>query len=138
MDHSGPIAIHVGHCKTKGSDFSYFPSFLLPGRQWSRASWCLFIKSYQLNSNVKASLDEVIGHFEKEDVTMPLSSAYNLLYAALRPMRMNCAAIGCSMSELVANSISVYRSISKSSRDLLFSTLTLRWHAFHRIILIPP
>jgi hypothetical protein len=29
--HAGPMAVHLGHCRTRGRDFSYMPNFLYQG-----------------------------------------------------------------------------------------------------------
>ena len=132
----GMIAIHVGHCRTERRDFSYFPDFLIPGKRLSRQSWQLFVEGFQKTKVIRDSIDDLIAGVEIPDFTLALSSAYNFLYAAIRPLRMHHAQL--SILAPRASSVSVYYVLPKLVVKNLFGRSEFSWHAFHHITLIPP
>jgi hypothetical protein len=132
----GAIAIHVGHCRTQGCDFSYFPDFLIPGKRLSRQSWQTFVEEFQRTKVIKNSIDNLVCGVEIPDFTLPLSTAYNFLYAAIRPLRMHHSDL--SIIAPTTSSVGVYYGLPKLVIKNLFGRCDFGWHALHHITLQPP
>lgn len=133
---SGLIAIHVSHCRTKNCDCCYFPSFLVPGRRTSRASVHKFIEGFAVTHSVKNSIDEFVGGFETSDFTMALSSAYDLIYAFVRSLRINHGSLCVLASE--KTSVTVLYTLPKVVIPKLFNLLIGPWHGAQCINIYPP
>lgn len=133
---SGSIAIHVGHCKSNKCDYSYFPDFLIPGRRMSRASLFEYIKTFQNTGSVKKCIDELIGGIDLPDFTMALSSAYDLIYASVRALRLNHENLAILPPFLT--SVTVFRNLPRVVTQNLFQLVTGPWHGVHDIIFHPP
>ncbi len=132
----GTIAIHVGRCRTQGRDFSYFPDFLIPGKRLARQSWQMFVEAFCRTKVIRESIDGLVAGIEMPDFTLALSSAYNFLYAAIRPLRMHHAELAILAPS--ASSVGVYYSLPKLVIENLFARSDFAWHAFHHITLQPP
>ena len=133
---SRPIVIHVGSCKRLGRDFSYFPDFLIPGKRLSRKSWQDFIERFQVVRTIKLCVDELVGSLKIDDFTFATSSAYNLLYAAIRPLRINHEIL--FIRPPMTSSVFEFYNLPKLVIKKLFSFRHCLWHAFHSLIFHPP
>ena len=130
------IVIHVGTCKRLKRDFSYFPDFLIPGKRLSRSSWQDFIETFQAFRTLKLCVDELVGLIKIDDFTLATSSAYNLLYAAIRPLRMNHDVL--FIRPPIRSSVYEFYDLPKLVIKNLFGFRHCRWHAYHSLIFHPP
>jgi hypothetical protein len=130
------LVIHVGHCENRGCDFSYFPDFLIPGKRLSRRSWHDFIERFQICRVVRSCVDQLVGSVKVDDFTIAQSSAYNLLYAAIRPLRMNHELL--FIRPPMKSSVFAFYELPKLVVKNLFWRRECRWHAFHKQIFHPP
>lgn len=133
---SGLIAIHVCHCRTRNCDCCYFPSFLVPGRRISRASFQKFVAGFAVSYSVKDCIDEFVSGFETMDFTMALSSAYDLIYGFVRSLRINHVNL-CILAP-VESSVFILYALPKVVISKLFKLLKGPWHAGQRINIYPP
>jgi hypothetical protein len=67
---------------------------------------------------------------------MATSSAYNLLYAAIRPLRINHEVL--SIPAVMRSSVFEYYNLPKLVVANLFNWRECKWHAFHDLIFNPP
>jgi hypothetical protein len=131
----GLIAIHAGHCKNEKRDFCYFPDFLVPGRRLARKSFEKFIDVFQKTHQIRVSIDQLLAGFES-DLSLALSSAYNFLYAAIRPLRINHERL--MILAPVRSSVFVYYEVPRVVLQNLFSWSDCPWTGLQEIILHPP
>lgn len=131
-----PMVIHVGTCKRLHRDFSYFPDVLIPGKRLSRRSWQDFTERFQVVRIIKMCVDELVGSVKLEDFTFATSSAYNLLYAAIRPLRINHELL--SIRPPQKSSVFEFYTLPKLVIKNLFNWRQCQWHAFHAMIFNPP
>lgn len=148
MEYEGPIAIHVGHCKTQDRDFSLLPSFLLPRQQVSRLGlesflelWkrhhCLQEARIEFAAGVGAGSDAADDGSlpEAPGYRLPRSTAYHWLYALIVRLRLHASRLAITPPEL----FSVFE-----CRRLPLSTLvacldvSLPWRVASALALIPP
>ena len=132
----GQIVIHLGHCKVRGLDFSYFPDILIPGKRLSRRSWQDFVERFQTHRSIKHCVDELVGSLKIDDFTIATSSAYNILYAAIRPLRINHEIL--FIRPPMKSSVFEFYDLPKLVIKNLFSFRQCLWHAFHSLIFNPP
>lgn len=133
--HAGPVAIHVGHCRTQKRDFLYLPDFLIAGRRLSRPTLKNFAETFAATGDIKICIDDLIERIERDDFAIALSSAYEWIYASLRALRLNAGRLAIAISEVT--SVAVVRSVSRSAlRDLFESSHA--WHPGHDMIFHPP
>jgi hypothetical protein len=135
LGRSGPIAVHVGHCKTEGRDFSYMPDFLVPGRRLSRPTLRRFVEVFAETGDIKKGIDDIVERIEGDDFSIALSSAYDWLYGCVRALRLNAGRLATSVSE--ATSAAAIRSASRSALADLFDR-HLAFRPLQRMIFWPP
>lgn len=133
--HAGPVAIHVGHCRTHKKDFLYLPDFLIAGRRLSRPTFRIFTETFNTTGDIKASIDALIERLDVDDFAIALSSAYEWIYASIRALRLNAGALAITISE--ETSVAVMRSVSSSGLRDLFKP-HYAWHPGHDMIFHPP
>lgn len=133
--HAGPVAIHVGHCRTRKKDFLYFPDFLIAGRRLSRPTLKSFAETFAATGEIKMCIDDLIEHIEGDDFAIALSSAYEWIYATIRALRLNAGRLAIQVSEVT--SVAVMRSVSSSALSDLFES-RYAWHPYHDMVLHPP
>jgi hypothetical protein len=147
MEYEGPIAVHAGHCKTEGRDFSLLPSFLLPRQQVSRQGLTEFVESWKKDHCVRdaresfadgvAAADEDRGTLsEKESrYSVPCSTAYQWLYALIVRLRLHAGRLQIEPPE----HLSVYALIQFPLHTLTACfEISLSWRVGSSLFLIPP
>jgi len=147
MEYEGPIAVHVGHCKTEGRDFSLLPSFLLPRQQVSRQGLAEFVEAWKKNHCVRdaredfadavAATDEDGGTLSEEEsrYVLPRSTAYQWLYALIVRLRLHA---GCLQIEPPQH-FSVYELMQLPLHTLTACfEISLPWCVGSSLFLIPP
>lgn len=135
LEYAGPVAIHVGHCKELGTDFSYFPDFLIAGRKLSRRTFKRFAQDFVQAGSIRASIDGLIAKVPLDDFTVALSSAYEWLYQAVRALRLNAGALAIRVEE--GTSIGVVMAVRPGALDHLFLAKFI-WHPAHHMLCYPP
>ena len=135
-DHVGPVAIHVGHCRKMKQDFSYFPDFLIPGRQLSRPTFKCYLKNFHQTRKVKASIDELVSSLpDMSEFTVALSTAYNWIYQSVRALRINASKFAIFPPTRLS-AIVFYNLVASVVCDLFL--IESLWHPAHHIIIQPP
>jgi hypothetical protein len=142
IEFKGEVAIHVGHCRIKKRDFSYFPSFLIPYRRTSRASLEEFtFKWYQsgsLSEGIEWILEGLDSGSEKNDLgeyKVPMSTAYGWLYALIIPLRLHSEEL--RIRPPYSTSIQEIRNQSAATIRKCFEPLRA-WNPGFEHILAPP
>ena len=147
MEYEGPIAIHVGHCKTQGHDFSMLPSFLLPRQQisrlglehfleaWKKGHWMQYARE-QFADGIEAADDDGGTLREKETrYRTPRSTAYQWLYALIVRLRLHAGPLQIeppqhfSVLELIRLPLATLVACLEVSRT---------WRVASVLIIIPP
>jgi len=150
MEYEGPIAIHVGHCKTQGRDFSLLPSFLLPRTQVSRLGLESFLELWKRHHCVQAARVEFaagVGAGAGSDAAddgslpeapgyrLPRSTAYQWLYGLIVRLRLHSRRLAIAPPEL----FSVFECRRLPLPTLLACLdVSLPWRVAFRLVLIPP
>lgn len=123
IEFNGKIAIHVGQCRTKKRDFSYFPSFMIPYRRMSRASLEEFTLRWRRSGKISPSIEWIIEGLDSGPETseavesrVARSTAYNWLYALIVPLRLHSEELkirppySTSIQEIRKQPLSIIRS----------------------------
>lgn len=136
LDYVGPIAIHVGHCHSTHCDFSYFPSFLLPGRSPSRATLETFANAAKLSGNTSQSIGVLSEGLSDTDFSVSSSTAYSWMYAICLCLCINQLELGLPGPVIK----SVYSTYELSSKVLasFFDRFCCRWNVHQSIVFYPP
>jgi hypothetical protein len=136
LDYVGPIAIHVGHCDSKGCDFSYFPSFLLPGRSPSRSTLESFAEASKASHNTSQSIGILSEGLSDTDFSVSSSTAYSWIYSICLSLFLNQVVLGLPSPA----SKSVYAVYELPSQSLigLFKRAECRWNVHQNIVFYPP
>jgi hypothetical protein len=138
----GEIAIHVAHCKTSNCDYCYLPSFVIPGRRLSRDAMREFHATLSSTGNVSACIDKLVEGLDvvAPDFAMALSSAYDIIYSAVKAVRLNHINLGVHPPGIV--SVFFFCDLSVVVRTILitklFDLVTGPWHATQDIFYHPP
>lgn len=136
LDYVGPIAIHVGHCHSSRCDFSYFPSFLLPGRSPSRSTLKSFAEAAKASRNTSQSIGVLSEGMSDSNFGVSSSTAYSWIYSLCLGLCINQLELGLPIPALK----SVYAIYEQSSQvlSLFFNKVCCRWNVHQDIILYPP
>ena len=147
MEFEGSLAIHVGHCKTEGRDFSMIPSFLLPRQQISRLGLVHFLEAWTTAYSMQyareqfadgiAAADEDGGALRDKEVRYeaPRSTAYQWLYALIVRLRLHAGDLQIDPPQ----HFSVFELARLPLRTLLACLESSRtWRVASALILIPP
>ena len=147
MEFEGKIAIHVGHCKTQGHDFSMLPSFLLPRQQMSRLGFEHFLEAWKKSHRIHdareqfadgvAASDEDQGTLREKEkrYEVPRSTAYQWLYALIVRLRLHAGSLQIDPPE----HFSVFELMRLTLRTLISClNITRTWSVASELILIPP
>ncbi len=131
----GKIAIHIGQCRTRGCDFSYWPDFLIPRRRLSRWTLQWFYETWaDLSCQVKGTIDVFLDKVETVE-TLALSTAYSWFYFLIRVWIVHQEALRVRPpSSVSVVQLRVYKSEQISS---LFEHWCY-WHPSKTIIFPPP
>ena len=89
-----------------------------------------------VEDNFGIKITELVGSVKLEDFTFATSSAYNLLYAAIRPLRINHELL--SIRPPQKSSVFEFYTLPKLVIKNLFNWRQCQWHAFHAMIFNPP
>lgn len=136
LDYVGPIAIHVGHCKSKGCDFSYFPSFLLPGRTPSRLTLESFVDAARVSRNTSQVIGILSEGFSDPQFSVASSTAYSWIYSICLSLCLNQVELGLP-SPVLKSVYAVYELPSKFLSGL-FKKVCCRWNVHQDIVFYPP
>lgn len=136
LDYVGPIAIHVGHCRSKGSDFSYFPSFLLPGRSPSRLTLGRFAESAKASRNTSESIGVLSEGISEPNFSVSSSTAYSWISSICLSLCINELVLGLS-SHTTKSVYSIYGLPLKILTEL-FTKRGCRWNVHQSIVFYPP
>ncbi|MGK5089167.1 hypothetical protein WDW86_16575 [Bdellovibrionota bacterium FG-2] len=147
MEFAGAIAIHAGHCRTQGCDFSLLPSFLLPQKQISRLGLVAFLETWKHRHSVQeardefadgvAATDEDAGTLLEREVRyeVPRSTAYQWLYALIVRLRLHSG----HLQIVPPLHFSVFELVRLPLRTLTSCLeISLPWRVASALILIPP
>ena len=147
IEYEGPLAIHVGHCKTQGRDFSMLPGFLLPRQQISRLGFEHFLEAWKKTHRMQyareqfadgiAASDEDGGTLREAEVRyeVPRSTAYQWLYALIVRLRLHA---GPLQIEPPLHS-SVFELVRLPLRTLISCLdISRTWRVASALVLIPP
>jgi hypothetical protein len=147
MEFEGKIAIHVGHCKQQGHDFSMLPSFLLPRQQISRLGFEHFLEVWkkahqmadareQFADGIAASDEDGGTLCEKEArYGVPRSTAYQWLYALIVRLRLHAGPLQIEPPL----HFSVFELVGLPLRTLVSCLEIARtWRVASALVLIPP
>lgn len=147
MEFEGRLAIHVGHCKHQGHDFSMLPSFLLPRQQISRLGFEHFLEAWkkahqmpyareQFADGIAAS-DEDVGALREKEARyeVPRSTAYQWLYALIVRLRLHAGSLQIDPPA----HFSVFELVELPLRTLLSCLdISRTWRVASELVLIPP
>ena len=147
MEYDGPLAIHVGHCKAQGRDFSLLPSFLLPDRSISRLGLVAFVEDWKKSHHMAkareqfadgvAAADEDQGALSDQEIRyeVPRSTAYQWLYALIVRLRLHAG----HLQILPPECLSVLELVGLSLFTLTACLeISLSWRVASPVFAVPP
>jgi hypothetical protein len=135
MGYAGPVAIHLAQCRTRGVDYTYWPSQLIPYLQPSRNTLESFYKIWISQAySISAAVDEVVGRIKQEYFIAP-SVAYQWLKWILRALLLNHETLGIRAPESIH--IEALRRYSGADVVPLFDRFR-PWRQAQRIVFAPP
>lgn len=150
MEYEGRIAVHVGHCKNQGHDFSLLPSFLLPRQQVSRLGLASFLESWKRSHSMPATRVEFAAGVsagaaadaaddgslpEAPGYRLPTSTAYQWLYALIVRLRLHASSL--AIAPPATFSVFECRRLPLSKLVACLD-VSLPWRVASPLILIPP
>ena len=136
LDYVGPIAIHVGHCASNGCDFSYFPSFLLPGRSPSRSTLDSFAEASRSSGNTSQSIGVLSEGLSDVDFCVSSSTAYSWIYSICLSLCINQDLLALP-SPVPKSVYAIYELPSRALAEL-FTGVSCRWNVHQNIVFYPP
>ena len=136
LDYVGPIAIHVGHCSSKDCDFSYFPSFLLPGRRPSRSTLESFADASRASRNTSQTIGILSEGLSDTHFSVSSSTAYSWIYSICLSLCINQLILG--IPSPVSKSVSAVYELPSKFLFELFKKVCCRWNVHQDIVFYPP
>lgn len=88
MGYSGPIAIHLAQCRTRGVDYTYWPDVLVPFHRPSIPTLEVFYQTWKSDGSIRRAIDEVVSQITDE-IFIPISVAYVWLVQILKALILN-------------------------------------------------
>lgn len=135
MRYSGPIAIHLAQCRTRGVDYTYWPDVLLPFRQPTVPTLKVFYQSWASRGfSIRHAIDEVVGTIDLE-IFIPVSVAYVWLTYILKGLVLNHVELHVRAPESILPS--VLRGYKADAVAGLFHGARI-WNPALQTILAPP
>ncbi len=125
LGRSGMIAIHVGECRKRNTDFSMIPDFLIPGRRLSRQTQHDFMKEFQQFKIVGHCGDTLARAFSGDEGILSNSSLYNIFYQGAATLRMNHLEL--KITSNIISSVFTFREISEELICRLYKMPQLKW-----------